>query len=182
LQWEASCRRGLDMWAKDDLLNRSKTDKVIGKVHHERFRKALGRGQPDAVLLSHYQAAKQHYHQALALCPPAAIADLGPIHNELGILYNDIGQTDLACEHYERAAQYCEQSGNHYHAGVTRHNLALMYFDAADREAAPARRRDLLRRALVYAEASLRDFQRYFRCGTSCSMRLPTLTSASVRS
>ena len=36
-----------------------------------------------------------------------------------------------------------------------------MYLDAAEREPAPARRRDLLRRAAAYAEASLRDFQHY---------------------
>ena len=34
-----------------------------------------------------------------------------------------------------------------------------MYLDAAERE--PARRRDLLRRAAAYAQASLRDFQHY---------------------
>ncbi len=34
-----------------------------------------------------------------------------------------------------------------------------MYLQAAERE--PARRRDLLRRAQAYAQASLRDFQHY---------------------
>jgi hypothetical protein len=36
-----------------------------------------------------------------------------------------------------------------------------MCVDVAGREAAPARRRDLLRRAAAYAQASLRDFQHY---------------------
>ena len=36
-----------------------------------------------------------------------------------------------------------------------------MYLDAAEREPAAARRRDLLRRAAAYAQASLRDYQHY---------------------
>ena len=36
-----------------------------------------------------------------------------------------------------------------------------MYLDAADRESAPSRRRDLLHRAQAYAQAALRDFQHY---------------------
>ena len=54
-----------------------------------------------------------------------------------------------------------EQTGDRYRAGATRYNLAVMYFDAAGREAPPARRRDLLLRAYAYAEASLRDYQHY---------------------
>jgi hypothetical protein len=83
------------------------------------------------------------------------------MHSELGDLYQEVGQIEPAREHYERAAQYFEQTGNHYHAGFTRYNLALMYRDAAGRERTPARRRDLLLRAAAYAQASLRDFQHY---------------------
>ena len=68
--------------------------------------------------LQHAQAAEQHYHQALALCPPSAVADLGPMHNQLGNLYDDVGQIEPAREHYERAVQYFEQTGNRYHAGA----------------------------------------------------------------
>ena len=78
-------------------------------------------------MLQHAQAAEQHYHQALALCPPSAIADLGPMHDQLGNLYTDVGQIEPAREHYERAAQYFEQTGNHYDAGGVRYNLAVMY-------------------------------------------------------
>jgi tetratricopeptide (TPR) repeat protein len=158
---EAAYRRSLAGWAKDDLLNRSKTYQAIGMVHHERFDEARQRGEADAVLLRHAQAAEQHFQQALALCPPSAVADLGPMHNELGRLYADVGQIEPAREHYERRVQLAEQTGDRYRAGATRYNLALMYRDAAGREAAPARRRDLLLRAAAYAEASLRDFQHY---------------------
>lgn len=157
---EAAYRRALSLYAPEDKLYQSGAIKQIGMVHHERFREARGRGELDAVVLRHAQAAEQHYQQALALCPPSAVADLGPMHNELGNLYREVGQTEPAREHYERAAQYFEQSNNRHHAGVVRYNLALMYRDAAGRAATPARR-DLLQRGLAYARASLRDFQHY---------------------
>lgn len=132
----------------------------IGMVHHERFNEARGRGELDAVVLRHARAAEEHYQQALALCPLSAVADLGPMHNQLGLLYNDVGQIEPAREHYERRVQLAEQTGDRYGAGQTRFNLAVMYGDAAGRAAAPARR-DLLQRGLAYARASLRDFQHY---------------------
>lgn len=156
---EAAYRRSLALHDPSDALGRSRCIKQIGMVHHERFGEARQRGEPDVVLLQYAQAAEQHYRQALALCPPSAVVDLGPLHNELGRLYADVGQIEPAREHYERAAQYFEQAGNRYHAGFTRYNLALMYRDAAERD--PARRGDLLRRARAYAAASLRDFQHY---------------------
>lgn len=156
---EAVYRLSLDGWAKDDRLNRSNTIKQIGMVHHKRFNEARQRGEPAEVVLKHAQAAEGCYHQALALCPPDAITDLGPMHGQLGNLHREVGQTEPAREHYERAAQYFEQTGDRYLAGFTRYNLALMYLDAAGRE--PARRRDLLRRAAAYAQASLADYQHY---------------------
>lgn len=157
---EAAYRRALDLHAPHDALERSKTIKQIGMVHHARFSEARGRGEADAAL-RHAQAAEQHYRQALALCPPSAVADLGPIHNQLGQIYRLVGQFEPAREHYERAVHGYEQIGNRYAAGQTRYNLALMYLDAAGCDATPARARDLLRRALAYAQASLRDFQHY---------------------
>jgi tetratricopeptide (TPR) repeat protein len=158
---EAAYRRELALLNPNDASGRASTIKQIGMVHHARFGEARQPGEPDAVLLRHAQAAEQHFHQALALCPPSAVADLGPPHNELGRLYADVGQIESAREHYERAVQLYEQIGNRYAAGQTRFNLALVYRDAVGRERAPARRRDLLRRAAAYAQASLRDFQHY---------------------
>lgn len=156
---EAAYRRSLDLYDSNDALGRSRCIKQIGMVHHERFREARQRSAPAEVVLKHAQAAEQHFRQGLDLCPLDAIADLGPIHNELGRLYADVGQIEPAREHYEKRVQLAEQTGDRYRAGRTRYNLALMYLDAAGRE--PARRRDLLRRAQAYAQASLRDFQHY---------------------
>ncbi len=71
-------------------------------VHHERFNESRRRGEPAEVVLQHAQAAEQHYRQALALCPPDAVADLGPMYYKLGKLYAEVGQTESAREHYEK--------------------------------------------------------------------------------
>ena len=158
---EAAYRRSLDAWAENDFLNRSKTYQAIGMVHHARFDEARERNAPEETVLQHAQAAETHYRRALALCPPTALADLGPIHNELGNLYQEVGQTELAREHYEKRVQLAEQTGDRYNAGGVRFNMALMYRDAAGRESAPAGRRDLLARARAYVQAALRDYQSY---------------------
>lgn len=158
---EAAYRRELALLNPNDASGRAATITQIGMVHHERFSESLQRGESAESLQRHAQATEGHYLQALALCPPTAVAVLGPIHNELGNLYNRVGLTERAREHYEKNIQVCEQTGNRYQAGQTRLNMAIMYLDAAERDAAPARRRDLLQRALAYAQAALRDFQHY---------------------
>ena len=109
---EAAYTRSLDGWAESDLLNRSATIKQIGMVHHERFNEARQQGATEAVQLAHAQAVEIQYQQALALCPPTAIADLAPLHNQLGQLYTEVGQFESARQHYEKCVQYDEQSGN----------------------------------------------------------------------
>ncbi len=158
---EAAYRRSLELRDPNDAMGRSRCIKQIGMVHHARFRDARQRGKPDEVVLRHAQTAEQHYRHALALCPPSAVADLGPMHAQTATLYAQVAVLEPAREHFEKAAQYFEQAGNRHGAGKVREDIALMYFQAAGREAAPDRRRDLLRRALAYAQASLRDFQHY---------------------
>lgn len=130
-------------------------------IHHNRYRESRMRGELAETALSHVQAAEQHYHQALALCPPHARTDLSPIHNQLGQLYREVGLTEPAREHYEKDVQICEQTGDRYGAGQTRFNMALMYLQAAEQESTPTRQRDLLHRAQAYTQAALRDFQHY---------------------
>ncbi len=157
----AAYQRSLSLRAANDALERSKCIMQIGIVHHERFRESRQRGEPADTVLNHVRAAERHYHQALALCPPTALADLGPIHNLLGSLYAEVGQTDRAREHYDKCLQCNELAGDSYNSGQVRHNFATMYRWAAGRESAPSRQRDLLHRAQAYAQAALRDFQHY---------------------
>jgi tetratricopeptide (TPR) repeat protein len=158
---EAAYQRSMDFRPANNAQSHAKTISQIGLVHHERFRDARKRNEPEDVLLKHYQSAETHYLQALKLCPGNAITTLGRLHNKLGALYNDVGQTELAREHFEQHLQICEQTGDRYHAGTSRYNMAIMYGQFAIRQDNPNRRRDLLLRAKAYAEAALLDFKTY---------------------
>ncbi|HJQ68509.1 MAG TPA: CHAT domain-containing protein [Blastocatellia bacterium] len=158
---EAAYQRSLDLRAPNDALGRARCINQIGRVHHERFLEARRRKEPTETLLRHAQAAEERYLDALRLCPKDALTDLAPKHNSLGNLYSEFGQLDKAREHYEQDAYYEEKSGNHFGAGQTRYNMALMYAKTAARDGLPSQRRAGLLRARAYAEAALRDFQHY---------------------
>ena len=158
---EAAYQQSLDVWGKSDLLNRSKAIQGIGMVHHVRFKEAQLACEDEDTVLRHARAAESHYQQALALCPATAITDLGPIHNQLGLLYDDVGQTEQAREHFEKRVQIAEQTGDRYRAGTTRFNMALMYLQSSSEEITDPGQRDLVLRARSYAAAALRDFQHY---------------------
>jgi len=158
---EATYQRSLSLFDPNDAVGRSRCAQQIGMVHHERFRESSQRGEPAETVLKHAQSAEHHYHQALALCPSTALTALGPLHNQLGVLYKNVGQVERAREHYEKCVQLAEQTGDRYGAGQTRFNIALMYLQAAKKEVTPSHQRDLLLRAHAYAQAALRDFQHY---------------------
>ncbi|HEX8491812.1 MAG TPA: CHAT domain-containing protein [Pyrinomonadaceae bacterium] len=158
---EAAYQRSLDLHNPKDALGRSKCIQQIGMVHYERLREAIQREEPAETLLRHAQAAETRYLEGLRLCPKNALTDLAPLHNKLGNLYQETGQLDSAREHYEQSAQYKEKAGNHFGAGLTRFNMALMYAQASEREEQPSQQRYSLLRAQAYAEAALRDFQQY---------------------
>lgn len=158
---EAAYQRSLDLRNPDDALGRSKGIQQIGMVYHERFREARKRGEPAETVLRYAQTAEARYLEALRLCPEDALTDLAPKHNQLGILYREFDQLDRAREHYEQAAQYHENAGNHFRAGQTRFNIAIMYCKAAEMENQPPQQRTNLLRARAYAEAASRDYQQY---------------------
>jgi tetratricopeptide (TPR) repeat protein len=158
---EAIYQRSLDLRNPNDALNRSDCIKQIGMVHYERFREARKRKEPVETLLRHAQAAEASYIEGLRLCPKDALTSLAPLHNELGNLYQEVGQLDRARAHYEQSAQYHEKTGNHFRAGQTRFNMAVMYTQAAEREEQPSQQRAILLRAKAYAEAALRDYRQY---------------------
>jgi tetratricopeptide (TPR) repeat protein len=157
---EAAYQRSLALCDPNDALGRSGCINQIGMVHHERFKAARQQNAPTETLLQHAQAAETHFLRSLALCPASALADLGPTHNQLGNLYQNVGESERAREHYEKCVQLAEQIGDRYRAGQTRFNLSLMYETVAGQAATPAQR-TLLVRARAYAQAALRDYQHY---------------------
>jgi tetratricopeptide (TPR) repeat protein len=130
-------------------------------VHHFRFRKARQLGEPEDTQLGHFQKASAHYLKALERCPASAITELGPIHNQLGNLYIEIGQAEHAREHYERRIQLAEQTDDYFRAGRARINLSSLYILISKREENSVRQHELLHRARAYAEAALDNFNHY---------------------
>ncbi len=157
---EYAYRRSLDLHDVNDVLGRSRCVTQVGMVNHERFLDARQQNEPQETLLKHFLAAEAHYICGLDLCPKDALADLGPKHTSLGNIYAEVGQLDSARKHFEKAAQYFDRVDDNYNAGLTRFNMANMYFEAARKMDEPPKR-DYLRRALAYAEAAIRDFQKY---------------------
>ena len=141
------------------MLGRSRCIHQIGMVHHERFKQSCQDETPTEIAEAHARNAGQHYRQALTICPPAAFADLGTMHYHFGHFCLEVGGSERARDHYERALLCFEQCGDHYNTGSVRYSLAFMYLVTEEQE--PTRRRDLLRRAEAYAQASLRDFKFY---------------------
>ena len=105
--------------------------------------------QPEPVLLGHLNAALAGYQQALDLLPADDAENLATIHNQLGLIYSEAGDTRRALHHYQQAITYKEARGDIYGAGQTRYNIALLLEDAG-------RPGD----ALQYARAALHDFER----------------------
>lgn len=172
---EAAYQRSSALRDPNDALGHCNCIHQIGMVHHERFREGLRQNKPPDTLRLHADAAEERYLKALDLCPAAAIATLGPIHNALGNLYSEVGQTERAREHYENRVQLAERTGDRYNAGTTRLNTAIMYSQAAGPEEAAAAQRDLLLRAEAYAQAALRDFQHYKGRATADEARVKRL-------
>jgi tetratricopeptide (TPR) repeat protein len=140
----------LDHQDEADQLGRARCVAELGYVHWERFREARAAGRPQAELLAHLEAATDAYQQALDLLPADAVGDLAVAHNQLGNIYADGGQLDLALRHWQETIRYDEVAGNRYGAALTRSNVALAL-------ANQGRFGD----GLLWAQAALRDFQTY---------------------
>jgi tetratricopeptide (TPR) repeat protein len=118
-------------------------------VAWERAKEAQATGNSQEVG-TQVRAALGHYHKALDLLPEDAVNDLSVTHNQLGVIYQNIGQVDAALRHYQKGISLFERAGDHYNAAATRENVALALLQAD-------RRAD----ALDYARAALQGFQRY---------------------
>ena len=161
---EAAYRRSLDLLDPNDVLGRSKTIAQIGMVHHRRFRDARKRREPVQTLLKHLEGAETFALEALQCCPVYALRELGNHHNSLGTVYRDANNAPAAREQFERAAQCFEKVGDHLRSGTVRFNMADLFFIAARNQDGPSegqQRCANLQIARAYAEAALRDYQRF---------------------
>jgi tetratricopeptide (TPR) repeat protein len=143
-------QRSLELLDPNDRLRRAHAVGQLGGIGLQRFYDARRAAAAAEQLLEHLNTAARHYHGALALLPPDAVADLAVTHNQLGNAYSHAGDITTALDHYQRAIRGFEASGDRYDAGRTRYNIALMLAN-----------QDRPEDALLYAHAALTDFDSY---------------------
>ena len=112
--------------ADSDTLGRAKTLGSLGNLAYERFDEARDAGEPGPVLLAHLNTALDRLQQALALFPADDAEDLATVHNQLGVIYGEAGDTRQALRHYQQSIAHKEARGDTYGAGTTRYNIALL--------------------------------------------------------
>jgi tetratricopeptide (TPR) repeat protein len=140
----------LDLHGDEDWLGRARCVGQLGYVHWRRFIEAREAGRPEAELLAHLNAAADAYQQTLELLPADAIGDLAVTHNQLGNIYNDADQLEVALRHYQESIRHKETAGNYYGAADTRRNVANALA-----------KNGRLEDGLLWAQAALRDYRSY---------------------
>jgi tetratricopeptide (TPR) repeat protein len=131
-----------------DRLARAKTTGQLGSLAYERFKDLFDAGAPDEQLLRHLNESAAAYQAALDLLPDDAASDLSIVHFQLGAINTEAGDLDSAMAHYRESARYGETLADPYAAGQILFNIAFALSRAG-------RYQD----ALLYARASLRDFE-----------------------
>jgi tetratricopeptide (TPR) repeat protein len=142
--------RSLELFDERDRLGRGGCYSQLGLVAYERFRAARDAEQPEEDLLRHLNVALGYYMQALALLPSGAVTDLAVTHNQLGLIYNEVGSDEYfgrALRHWQEAIRYREHMGDKYGAAHTQFNIA-----------SALARIGRFEEALLYADAALRNF------------------------
>ena len=89
----------------------------LGFVACERFRSARKAGRPDQECSRYLNEANALYRQALDMLPQDAPGDLATVHNQLGVIYGDARQTDVALQHYRQSIRYKELQGDRFERG-----------------------------------------------------------------
>ena len=142
-------QHSLSHQAEHDRVGRAKTLWGLGMIAEERFLAARTAKAAEPVLLEHLKKALRGYQQALDLIPDGDAENLAGIHNQLGNIHVEAGDTRQALHHYQQAIAYEEARGNMFRTGQIRYNIALLLGRAG-------RPGD----ALHYARAALHDFER----------------------
>jgi len=143
-------RHSLELRDERDQLGQGRGHYALGHVAYEHFREAKAAKQTKSELIQYLNAALQFYQQALALLPSDAVYDLAVTHNQIGNIYNDVGDLDHSLLHYRECIRCDEAAGNTYGAAQTRFNVAIALGNAG-------RQAD----ALAYAREALRNFETY---------------------
>jgi tetratricopeptide (TPR) repeat protein len=141
-------QQAMELFDEHDTLGRANVLGELGGVAYLRFLDAQAAGADEEELLGYLNDAAGAYREELDMIPADAVNEHAVAHNQLGLIYSEVGDTDQALGHYLKSIQYEERQGNTYGAGQSRY--------AASRALAEAGRRH---DALLYARAALRDYE-----------------------
>jgi tetratricopeptide (TPR) repeat protein len=143
-------RRSLESRDQQDTLGLARCVCQLGMVSLAHFDEARSQDRHEEEVLRHLNAALQYYTQALELTPPDAVDLLKSIHHQLGAVYMNGGQLQLALHHFQETIAYSEAQGDIYTAASSRYNIAvgLSYIER-------------LADARDYAYAALHNFELY---------------------
>jgi tetratricopeptide (TPR) repeat protein len=141
-------RQSLAVAAAGDELTRGRILGQLGRVAYERFNDARVGKRPLKELARLLTESARLYEQALATIPQTAVIDRAATHNQLGNIYQNVGDVERALHHYRQCIRYGEEVGDAFGTGLTRYNVAVALLEAGRHSDARA-----------YAEAALANFQ-----------------------
>jgi tetratricopeptide (TPR) repeat protein len=122
---ERWCRRDLELESDADQMGRAKALMQLGSVNLQRFKDGQPASEPSPRTMADLNKALQLYLQSLDVLPTNAIEDLAVVHVQLGNIYDEGINSDLALGHYRKSINYYESAGNLYGAAQTRYNVAI---------------------------------------------------------
>jgi tetratricopeptide (TPR) repeat protein len=138
----------LALIADTDPVGRANALSELGQLTLIQMVAAQLRGVPPAALVGLLNEAGGKFAEALALIPPEAAPARRAVVQRIGQVYAAAGELDLARRHFEDAIRLSEASGDRYHAGGSRLNLAIVLGQD-----------NRIGDALLYARAALADFE-----------------------
>jgi tetratricopeptide (TPR) repeat protein len=141
-------QHSLSLRPDSDRLGRAMSLSSLGTVALEKFKAAKSAGEAGPVLQEHLSTALRHCQDALNLTPADDDQTRGVTENQLGLIYDEAGDTGGALRHFQQAIRHQEARGNMYGAGTIRNNIALLL--ARDGRVSDA---------LLYARAALNNYQ-----------------------
>ncbi|MGW1067415.1 CHAT domain-containing protein [Streptomyces aureus] len=117
--------RCLELAGPRDRLARIKAHGELGYVAWVRHLEAVRAGVPLEERQPFLFEALRHYHAALADLPAGASHDAAVFHNQLGLLYEDLGDQEATREHLQEAARLFRWAEEPEGAGRALANLAF---------------------------------------------------------
>jgi Flp pilus assembly protein TadD len=140
----------LELSSEGDRLARAKSLTQLGSLAYERSRDARKAGRPAEEVAQQLGRALEFCGQALELLPDNSIKDLAVTHGQLGAIYVEAGDLDLALAHLLKSIACFESVGDIHGAAQIRENVAIALT-----------LRGRFADAREYALAALRNYQTY---------------------